>query len=132
MDILHEAYTALWELNIVDNHCDFSERWLNKSRRYYSMIRASGRNPSVDALGRLATNIKLRRDICRDSDHPRLRQKTDRLSRLLEQVACELDHRIVEEQPVPGIQHRHYRRTCPFPEVRKTHAEASFSTTLPR
>ena len=73
MEILDEVFTELKRFNLVKNQCEFSTRWLNKSRRYYSMIRSSDHEPSVDALGRLAANLKQSHDICKESKYGELR-----------------------------------------------------------
>ncbi len=86
MDILEETYAVLEANGMVQNHCDFSVNFLNKSRRYFSMIRASDRDASVDALARLAANLKQRTDLCRESKYGELRQKTDWLFPLTQKV----------------------------------------------
>lgn len=57
--ILDEAYKQLEGLGLTTSHNDFSRKWLNKSTRYMSMLRASGREPSVDALARFLANLRL-------------------------------------------------------------------------
>jgi hypothetical protein len=109
VDILRETYRTLWKLNFVDNQCDFSEAWLNKSRRYYSMIRATGRKPSVDTLGRLAANVTQRHEICRNSHHEFIREKADRLTPLVEAVWREFNRRALERQPIPKSGRRQRR-----------------------
>jgi len=52
MQILEETYGELKRKGLTENHCDFSVRWLNKSSRYMSMIRASDRDASIDALAK--------------------------------------------------------------------------------
>lgn len=61
--ILNEVYEVLEKHGFTSSHNDFSKTWLNKSPRYMSMIRASGRQPSVDTLARLACNLKQRADL---------------------------------------------------------------------
>jgi hypothetical protein len=90
MDILEETYAVLEANGMVTNHCDFSINFLNKSSRYFSMIRASNRNASVDALARLAANLKQRTDFCRESKFGELRQKTDFLMPLTQKVWTEM------------------------------------------
>ncbi|MBE0533308.1 MAG: hypothetical protein IH626_21005 [Rhodospirillales bacterium] len=100
MDILQETYATLWKLDLVDNHCDFSEIWLNKSSRYYSMIRATGRKPSVDALGHLAANLKQRHDFYRDSHHGFLRERADHLCPVVARVWTEFNSRALESRSI--------------------------------
>jgi len=109
VDILQETYTALWQLDLVDNHCDFSETWLNKSPRYYSMIRATGRKPSVDALGRLAANLERRHDFYRNSHHGFLRERADCLSPVVARVWTEFNSRTLEGQSIRNPGERRYR-----------------------
>ena len=90
MCILEETYDVLEANNMVKNHCDFSLNFLNKSSRYFSMIRASDRNASVDALARLAANLKQRTDLCRESKFGELRQKTEFLFPLTQKVWAEM------------------------------------------
>jgi hypothetical protein len=77
MEILDEVFNELLRLDMVKNQIDFSTQFLNKSCRYYSMIRSSDHEPSVDALGRLAANLKQRHDICKESKFGELRQKAE-------------------------------------------------------
>ncbi len=59
MSILEEAYDELERDGIVKSQCEFSVHWLNKSHRYFSMIRASrDRDASLAALSSLAANVK--------------------------------------------------------------------------
>ena len=90
MEILEETYDELNQHGMVKSHCHFSVNWLNKSRRYFSMIRASHRDASVDALARLAANLKNHTDICKESRHGELRQKTDWLFPLTQKVWTEI------------------------------------------
>lgn len=86
MKILEETFTELHRHGLVENHSDFSTKWLNKSSRYMSMIRASQRDPSVDALARLAANLKYHTDLCRKSDFGELRAKVYWLHPLTQKV----------------------------------------------
>jgi len=89
MQILEETYNELKRRGLAENHCDFSVKWLNKSSRYMSMIRASDRDASVDALAKLAVNLKQHTDICKDSNYGELRQKADWLNPLTQKVWTE-------------------------------------------
>ena len=87
MNILEEAYSELERDGIVTNQCAFSVHWLNKSRRYFSMIRAShDRDASLAALSSLAANLKYHTDTCRESRLGELRQKADWLYPLTQKV----------------------------------------------
>ncbi len=98
MDILEETYDELKCRGLTNNHCDFSVKWLNKSSRYMSMIRASDRDASVDALARLAANLKQHTDICKDSDYGELRQKADWLYPLTQKVWTEFYRHALERK----------------------------------
>ena len=89
MQILEETYNELKRRGLAENHCDFSVKWLNKSSRYMSMIRASDRDASVDALAKLAVNLKQHTDICKESRHGELRQKAEWLYPLTQKVWTE-------------------------------------------
>ncbi len=89
MEILEETYDELKKHGLTKDCCDFSVTWLNKSKRYMSMIRASHRDASVDALARLAANLKQHTDICKESDYGELRQKADWLYPLTQKVWTE-------------------------------------------
>ena len=54
-----------------------------------SMIRASHRDASIDALARLAANLKQHTDVCKDSNYGELRQKADWLFPLTQKVWAE-------------------------------------------
>ena len=85
-DILNEAFIELERLGMTSNHCDFSVTWLNKSRRYLSMIRASEREPSVDVIGRLAANLKYRHEFYKASKFGELREKSELIYPLTRKV----------------------------------------------
>ncbi len=93
MDFLLETYKGLKQLRLVNNHCDFSTAWLNKSRRYYSMIRASGREPSLDTLARLLINLKRHHEVCQASDYPFLTNKAEPLATMTDTVWREIRRR---------------------------------------
>jgi len=67
MQIVREIYEFTRANNLAENECDFSKNWLNKSRRYYNMIKLTGRNASFDALIRLSTNLQLRKSAYQQS-----------------------------------------------------------------
>lgn len=61
MKIVKEIYDFTRANNLAENECDFSRNWLNKSARYYNMLKLTGRDASFDALVRLSTNLQLRK-----------------------------------------------------------------------
>ncbi|SCA57519.1 hypothetical protein MTBPR1_60032 [Candidatus Terasakiella magnetica] len=67
MQIVKEIYEFTRANNLADNECDFSLKWLNKSARYYNMIKLTGRDASFDALIRLSTNLQLRQTAYKQS-----------------------------------------------------------------
>jgi len=75
MQLIEEIYDELKRKGLTNNHCDFSVKWLNKSKRYMSMLRASGRDASIDAMAKLAVNLKQHTDVCSESKYGELRQK---------------------------------------------------------
>lgn len=89
-DILNETYDQLYEFGLVNNHCQFSENWLLKSRRYYSMIRASGREPSVAALGALAARLKSHYEVLKASRSDELRYQAELIYPLVRKVWTKL------------------------------------------
>lgn len=99
-DILNETFDELKRMGLVFNHCEFSTTWLNKSSRYMSMIRASDREPSVDAIGRLAANLKQRHELYRTSRYGELRAKSEMIYPLTRKVWTALYHKALERQSV--------------------------------
>ncbi|MBN4083165.1 hypothetical protein JYU08_00610 [bacterium AH-315-B06] len=95
--ILNEVYDELWERGFTGSYVDFSERWLNKSARYMSMLRASGRRPSVDTLARLVCNLKLHYDAYKDSQHHIIRLRASWIHPVLTQMNKELLYRAGEK-----------------------------------
>lgn len=89
-DILNEAYEELYALALVNNHCQFSENWLLKSRRYFSMIRASGRKPSVAALGALAARLKSHHEVLKNSGSGESRHQAELIYPLVRKVWTKL------------------------------------------
>jgi len=77
LDILEETYLELKNLGLTKSQLDYSTKWLNKSQRYFSMHKATRRNPSVDTLGRLAANLKQRHELYRTNKIGELRTKSD-------------------------------------------------------
>ncbi len=96
MRFLDEILSELLRIDLVRNQCEFSTIWLNKSRRYFSMIKATGRPPSVDALGRLAANLKQRHEFYRTSKFGELREKADWIYPTLRKVWTEFYDRALE------------------------------------
>ena len=100
MEILDEVFNELKRFNMVESQVDFSTKWLNKSNRYYSMIICSKREPSVDALGRLAANLKQKHDICKESKHGELRLKAEWLHPLVQTAFTEWYKRALDRQVI--------------------------------
>ena len=57
MNILYEAFEFLIGVGVVTSQEDFSSRFLSKSPRYYAMLKATGREPSVEAIATLASRM---------------------------------------------------------------------------
>lgn len=57
MNILNEAFEFLTGVGVVTSQEAFSKRFLGKSLRYYSMIKSTGREPSVEAVATLASRM---------------------------------------------------------------------------
>ena len=57
MNILDKVFAEFCRVGAVRSHNEFSRVWLKKSARYMSVIRATGKEPSIDALVRLAASI---------------------------------------------------------------------------
>ena len=57
MNILNEAFRFLARVGVVNSQEEFSSRFLNKSPRYYAMLKATGREPSVEAVASLASRM---------------------------------------------------------------------------
>lgn len=98
MDILNEVYDELKSRGMVTSHNEFSTKWLNKSPRYMSMIRASDQEPTLDAIGRLAANLKIRNDACKTSRYGELRAKVDWLHPLTQKVWTALYNKALDRQ----------------------------------
>ncbi|MDC1213871.1 hypothetical protein N8000_05290 [Rhodospirillales bacterium] len=88
--ILNETYQQLLQLGLVHSHNEFSKRWLNKSARYMSMLRATGREPSLDTLVRLLANLKLQYDSYRTCRVSVFQQRADDIKLILNQINKEL------------------------------------------
>ena len=57
-ELLNEAYETLKEAKLVKSKADFSECWLRKSKRYYSMLATAQREISIEALATLAARLE--------------------------------------------------------------------------
>lgn len=88
--VLEETYRRLYEQGLTSSNVDFSRKWLNKSARYMSMLRASGREPSVDTLARLLANLKLQYDAYRTSHVNIIQQRADAIKPILTEINKEL------------------------------------------
>ena len=58
MSLLNEAYGFLRRTGLVKSQEDFSKRFLHKSPRYYSMLKARDKQASVEALATLAARLQ--------------------------------------------------------------------------
>lgn len=90
MDIVEDTYAMLEANGLIENHSDFSVKFLNKSRRYFSMVRASDRDASVDTLVKLAANLKRHIDVCKNSNYGEVRQRVEFLSPLTQKGWTEM------------------------------------------
>ena len=57
MSNFNEAYSFLISIGVVNSQEEFSSRFLSKSPRYYAMLKATGREPSVEAIATLASRM---------------------------------------------------------------------------
>jgi len=94
--VLNEAYENLQQRGFTNSYVDFSERWLNKSAKYMSMLRASGRQPSVDTLARFVCNLKFHYDAYKDSQQSIVRLRASWIHPVLTQMNKELLQRAGE------------------------------------
>lgn len=97
MHILKEIYEFTRVNNLADSECDFSRTWLNKSARYYSMIKYTGRQASFDALVRLSTNIQLRKNSYQKSKIAEMRLIGEKLEKLDDKLHRTLKARSISE-----------------------------------
>jgi len=100
--ILDEAFNELKRLGFTGNQCQFSEDWLNKSPRYFSMCKSTGREPSIDALGRLAANLKFRHDHFKTNKLGDLRLRAEQIHPIVKRVWAALYHRALDRPRVCG------------------------------
>jgi len=96
-EILNEIFEELYAMDLVSDHCEFSEKWLLKSRRYMSMIRASGREPSVSSIACLAATMKKRHHYYETNKFDFLREKADMLAPSLRRCWTALYERSLEK-----------------------------------
>jgi len=54
----NHMFNVLREQRILRTQEDFSENWLGKSARYYSMLLATKREPSLHAIWNLANRLE--------------------------------------------------------------------------
>ncbi len=54
MELLKESFEFLTGVGVVASQEDFSSRFLSKSPRYYAMLKATGREPSLESVATLA------------------------------------------------------------------------------
>ena len=88
--VLEEAYMKLREQGLTSSNVDFSKRWLNKSARYMSMLRATGREPSLDTLARLLANLKLQYDSYQTCRANVFQQRAEAIKPILKAINKEL------------------------------------------
>ncbi|WP_419797696.1 MAG: DUF6626 family protein [Terasakiella sp.] len=73
MKLIEEIYEFIRANHLANSECDFSRNWLNKSSRYYNMIKLTGRDASFDTLIRLSTNLQLRKNVYLQSNIQEMR-----------------------------------------------------------
>jgi hypothetical protein len=90
MNILENAYITLCDHQLSQNQYDFSRRWLGMSRSYYSSLKATNGEPSIQALSklflRLEDEIEANRSIRSFAFSPSLRARQSTLNALRESV----------------------------------------------
>lgn len=89
MSIIIEAFEELQKHGFTKSQVDFSKNWLSKSPRYYSMMKATGKEPSVDVLARLACKLKQRKDLYEGPYVHKMPQITNWLNPLTQKVWTE-------------------------------------------
>jgi hypothetical protein len=97
MDLLEETYLVLESQNMVSGRDSFSRQYLNKSNSYWRMIKATNREISIDSLCHLASQIKSKSDILKNSRYGELRAKAAMLVNLNERIWAHLYHRCLRD-----------------------------------
>lgn len=98
MNVLEETLEELRNLEMVGSQSDYSTRWLNKSPRYFSMMKATRKKPSVDVLGRLAANLKQCHEVYRTSKFGELRERAEWIYPIVRKVWTEFYNRALERK----------------------------------
>ena len=56
--MLFETFQYLNQINLVNTQYEFSRDWLGQTQSYYSALRSTGRQPSVEVLMRLKLKLQ--------------------------------------------------------------------------
>lgn len=92
MEFMDQVYNEMKHFGLVSNFGDFS-KLMNRSPRYFSMIRATDKPISISALSSLASNLKSIHETYRTSRLGELREKSILLTPCLRRCFTELYER---------------------------------------
>jgi hypothetical protein len=73
-ELLKEVATYLKSQHYISTDYDFSQIWLNKSSKYYGMLKCSGRTPSAETAIHLSLKLK-ERGIITSRNQPEIGKK---------------------------------------------------------
>ena len=78
--IMVDLYNQLSDMNLCKTRYEFSSRWLNRSKRYYSSVINENRNISIEPLMNANARLRLLSTECENSKHALLIEKGIKLN----------------------------------------------------
>ena len=99
INMLIYLFDELHGIGLCENRYQFSSKWLNRSKRYYSSVINENRDISIEPLMNAIVRLKIFADECRVSANPLLIAKADKLDAIRIHVETQLTKSLLTSDP---------------------------------
>ncbi len=92
--IIQEIVEKMTHLELFESQYDLSEYWFGKGRSYVSSMKCRNQQPSTEALLMFSSRLEITAQQFSQSEIPSIRDKSQGMKLLAEEVRQEIDKRI--------------------------------------
>ncbi len=92
--VIHEIVEKMTYLDLFESQYDLSEFWFGRGRSYVSSMKCRNRQPSTEALLMFSSRLESTAQQFSQSEYPSIRDKSQGMKLLAEEVRQEIDIRI--------------------------------------
>ncbi len=93
--IICEIVEKMTHLDLFESQYDLSQYWFGKGRSYVSSMKCRNQQPSTEALLMFSSRLEFTAQQFSQSEIPSIRDKSDGMRKLAEEVRQEIDKRIL-------------------------------------